>query len=210
MPGFDIGHLVLLAGIALVVFGPEKVQEMARTAGKALADFRRASQGLPGTWDEPALSYTAASDERLPGEMTLMEHVGELRGRLVKGAVPILIAAAVCFYFSDAVLRVLKEPAGPTFQINAFGPMDGFVIKWKVALYGGLVIASPVWSYQLLAFVAPGLTPRERRFIFPMLAGMAVLFLLGTLFGYVMLSGMVRVLISMFGPEINYLPNANQ
>jgi sec-independent protein translocase protein TatC len=55
----------------------------------------------------------------------------------------------------------------------------------KVALYAGLVVASPVWLYELLAFVSPGLTAQERRFFFPILAAVAVLFLLGTAFGYV-------------------------
>jgi sec-independent protein translocase protein TatC len=88
--------------------------------------------------------------------------------------------------------------------------MDGFAIKWKVALYSGVVLASPVWIYQIVAFVAPGLEPRERRFLIPSLAATGVLFVLGAAFGYLLLGGMLRVMIGMYGTEVNYLPNANQ
>ena len=67
--------------------------------------------------------------------MTLGEHFGELRRRLFYAAVPVVVIAAVCFVFSDAILKILKAPAGAGFEINAFGPMDGFAIRWKVALY---------------------------------------------------------------------------
>jgi len=55
----------------------------------------------------------------------------------------------VCFFFSDSILHVLKGPAGASFQINAFGPMDGFAIKWKVALYAGLSWRRPTGSTSL-------------------------------------------------------------
>lgn len=212
MPGLDPGHLVLFFLIALIVFGPERMQELARSLGRSVAEFQRASQGLPDLLNESPTTGVESESGNKTGErrMTLIEHISELRMRIIRSAIAILVTATICYFFSDWILRLLKEPAGPGFQINAFSPMDGFVIKWKVALYGGIVLASPVWAYELLAFIAPGLTPRERRFIFPMLIAMALLFLLGTVFGYVMLSGMVRVLVSMFGPEINYLPNANQ
>ncbi len=212
MPGLDPGHLILFFLIALIVFGPERMQELARSLGKAVAEFQRASQGLPDLLNErPSASVEdGTGDQSGERRMTLIEHIAELRIRIVKSAVAILVAATVAYFFSDEILRLLKAPAGADFQINAFSPMDGFVIRWKVALYGGVVLASPIWAYELLAFIAPGLTARERRFVFPMLVAMAILFLLGTVFGYVMLSGMVRILVDMFGREINYLPNANQ
>jgi sec-independent protein translocase protein TatC len=217
MPGFDIGHLALFAAIAMLVFGPQRLQEIMRTVGQTVDEFRRASQGLPPLWSETATWDTAESPNTIgnhdPDErstMTLTEHIGELRSRIVRAAIPIAVATAICFYFSDWLLRFIKAPAGPGFQINAFGPMDGFAIRWKVALYGGLVLAAPFWLYELLAFVTPALTARERRFFYPILAAIVVLFLLGTAFGYFMLSGMLRVMFTMFGTQITYLPNATQ
>lgn len=219
MPGLDLGHLFLLAAIALLVFGPERLQEIMRTVSRTVTEFRQASQGLPAMWDnveareggdEAALGTSGEPDSPADRQMTLMEHVGELRTRILRSVIPIVLAAALCFYFSDTLLRILKAPAGAAFQINAFGPMDGFVLRWKVALFGGLVLSAPFWAYELLAFLTPALTAVERRFIFPLLVGMTLLFLMGTAFGYFMLAGMVRVMIQMFGHEVNYLPNANQ
>jgi sec-independent protein translocase protein TatC len=217
MPGFDIGHLALFAAIALLVFGPQRLQEIMRTVGRTVDEFRRASQGLPPVWSETATSDGAESQNTIGNResfegptMTLMEHIGELRSRIVRAAIPIGVAAAICFYFSDWLLALIKAPAGPGFQINAFGPMDGFAIRWKVALYGGLVLAVPFWLYEILAFTTPALTPRERRFFFPILAAIIVLFLMGVAFGFFMLSSMLRVMFNMFGTQIIYLPNATQ
>src|SRR5450759_650755 len=62
----------------------------------------------------------------------------------------------------------------------------------------------------MVAYIVPGLTTSERRFLVPAVVAVSMLFVLGTAFGYMLLAGMVRVLVSMFGHEINYLPNANQ
>jgi sec-independent protein translocase protein TatC len=212
MPGFDVGHIALLLAIALVVFGPERLQEITRTLGQTVNEFRRSSQGLPDLLNPEAIPFDGPDDEveRAPGAMSFSDHFNELRSRLFKAFVVVIAAAAVCFFFSDFILHLLKAPAGPNFQINAFGPMDGFLIKWKVALWAALVIASPVWIYQLMAFVSPGLEPDERHFAVPTLIATMLLFILGTLFGYVLLSGMLRVMFGMFGTQLNYLPNANQ
>jgi sec-independent protein translocase protein TatC len=217
MPGFDIGHLILLSAIALLVFGPDRLQEMMRTVARTLDEFKRASQGLPstlisdypvdGTGPENAAGWSDLGGGR---PMTLVDHINELRSRILYAAIPILAAAGLCFYFSDWILSILKAPGGPAFQINGFGPMDGFAIRWKVALFGGIILAAPFWIYELLAFVAPAMTPRERRFFYPILAAVALLFLLGSTFGYLMLGGMLHFMFTMYGTEINYLPNASQ
>jgi sec-independent protein translocase protein TatC len=299
MPGFDIGHIALIAVVALVIFGPQRLQDMGKSIGRAISEFRKASQELAATavdveaevmdavtaeplegtrdltagttqdmpadnrQDVPADSTqdaVATSGQELPigapqdipatwgmdlppdsnpnipasggptppthgvphaslgdgeeeprGEktMTIIEHVEELRNRIIWGAVPILVMATLCFFFSDWILRLLKAPAGTSFQINAFGPMDGFALKWKVALYAGLILSSPFWIYQVLAYLSPALQPKERRFVFPTLASIAGLLLAGTAFGYLLLHSMVRIMIGMFGHEINYLPNAS-
>jgi sec-independent protein translocase protein TatC len=226
MPGLSIGHVVLVIGIALLIFGPERLQEIARTLGQTVAELRRSSPELPNLLDPEIFTRTdfgLTDDESIPttsaltevGEqsedsMSFGEHIAELRSRLFKAVLPVLATSAICFVFSDWILHVLKGPAGPGFEINAFGPMDGFAIKWKVALYAGLVLASPNWIYQLTAYISPGLTPRERRFLIPILIASGLLFVIGAAFGYMLLSGMMRVMLSMYGHEITYLPNANQ
>lgn len=141
--------------------------------------------------------------------MTVIDHLEELRQRLIKSIIIIAVATAVCYVFSDQILAFLRAPAGDLIErFVAFSPMDGFIIKAKVALYGGLVISSPFWAWQLIQFIAPGLTTSERRFLIPATFATAGLFLLGSFAGYLSLGTTMKVLIGMFGSQIEYLPTA--
>lgn len=140
--------------------------------------------------------------------MSLIGHLEELRQRIIISAAAILIASVAAFFLSDTILRILLLPSGG-LKLNAFSLMDGFMIKWHIGLYTGIVLAFPVWAYQLYRFVAPGMLEHERRVIFPALAGSLILFALGTLFGYYLLWGMIRVLVQFFPPEVQFLPSAS-
>ncbi len=141
--------------------------------------------------------------------LSIIEHLEELRSRLIISIIAILVTTALAYVFSDAILSVLRAPAGD-IKLQAFSPMDGFMIRFRVALYGGLALAAPVWIYQLVRYLEPGLLPNEKRIVIPGVAAMVALFGLGNLFGYLMLSNMMTVLFSMFGSELNYLPSADQ
>ena len=141
-------------------------------------------------------------------QMTVIEHLEELRRRIIISVVAILVTTGVAFFFSDAILRFLLLPSGG-LQLRAFGLMDGFMIKWHVALYTGVVVAFPVWAYQLFRFIYPGLLEQERRTLFPMLIGAMVLFLIGAVFGYYLLRGMIRVLVQLYPQEVEFLPSAD-
>ncbi len=142
-------------------------------------------------------------------KMGLFDHLEEVRQRLLISIIAILVTTALAYLFSDAILYFLRQPAGD-IKLQAFSPMDGFMIRFRVALYGGIALAAPIWIYQIVDFLRPALTPSEKRFIIPGVIGMVVLFLLGNAFGYVMLRNMMNVLFSMFGSELNYLPSADQ
>jgi sec-independent protein translocase protein TatC len=140
---------------------------------------------------------------------SFIPHLEELRRRLLISVIAILVTTAFAYFFSDAILYVLRAPAGD-IKLQAFSPMDGFMIRFRVALYGGLALAAPVWIFQLMRFLEPGLLPEEKKFIIPGVAAMVILFLVGNAFGYLMLRNMMGVLFSMFGSELNYLPSADQ
>ncbi len=140
--------------------------------------------------------------------MTLIEHLEELRRRILISAVSILVIAAAAFFLSDPILKILLMPSGG-LHLNAFSIMDGFMIKWHIALYTGIIVAFPVWGYHLYRYVSPGLLPNERHAIFPVLLGGLVLFVIGAMFGYYLLWGMIRVLVDLFPQEVQYLPNAD-
>jgi sec-independent protein translocase protein TatC len=140
--------------------------------------------------------------------MGVLEHIEELRSRLIIAIVAILATTALAYFFSDAIIYLLRQPAGD-IKLQAFSPLDGFMIRFRVALYGGLALAAPVWIYQLMRYIEPALLPNEKRLIRPGVAAMVFLFLLGNAFGYLMLRNMMGVLFTMFGAELNYLPSAD-
>ena len=140
--------------------------------------------------------------------MTLIGHLEELRQRILISVVSILLVTVVAFFFSDYLLKLFTLPAGG-MQLTAFNIMDGFMIKWRVSLYTGVVAAFPIWGYHLYRFVSPGMTETEQKAIFPVLTGSTVLFVLGSLFGYYLLWGMVRVLRQLFPSQVNYLAGAD-
>ncbi len=143
-------------------------------------------------------------DQPLP----LMGHLEELRRRIFYSALAILALTAVAFIFSNQILNLLLLPSGG-LQLKAFSLMDGFLIKWRLALYTGIILAFPVWAFHLLRFVAPGLTDREQQAIFPALGFGLALLALGGLFGYYLLWGMIRVLIQLFPSQVQFLPSAD-
>ena len=140
--------------------------------------------------------------------LSLVGHLEELRQRIIYSALAILIITFLAFFFSSQLLNVLLLPSGG-LQLNAFSLMDGFLIKWRIALYTGLILASPVWIYQFFQFVVPGMTPQERQAIIPITGLALVLFVLGAVFGYYLLWGMIRVLIQFFPKGVNFLPSAD-
>ncbi len=136
---------------------------------------------------EPAPEDAPPEEHPSFGEMTLMEHLRELRNRVLICSVAVVIGVVGCLYFWSDILALLMEPAPDVlnadgelepFQVASFSPTDRIAVIFKIGLYGGLLVASPVIIYQILAFIVPGLTPRERRLILPGLFG-AVAFLLG-------------------------------
>lgn len=141
--------------------------------------------------------------------MGLVEHVEEMRSRLIISLIAILVTTALAYVFSDAILEILTRPAGG-LKLVALSPMDGFMIRFRIALYGGLVLAAPVWVYQVIRFLEPGLLPHEKRLILPGVGAMVVLFFLGNAFGYLMLANMFTVMLTMFGNTLTYLPSADQ
>jgi len=140
--------------------------------------------------------------------MTFAEHLEELRWRLIYSIAAILITTLVAFIFSENILKLLVLPSGG-LQLKAFNLMDGFMIKWNIALITGVALAFPIWGYQLYGFISAGLFDDERRSVFPVLCGSLVLFILGVIFGYYLLWGMIRVMREFFPPDIEFLPAAD-
>jgi sec-independent protein translocase protein TatC len=140
--------------------------------------------------------------------MTMVEHLEELRWRLMIAVGAIVVGAAGAYCLANPILTVLLLPSGG-LHLKAFNLLDGFMIKWRLALAMGMITAFPVWAYEIYRFINPGLLAHERKILFPALVGALVLFLLGACFGYYLLWGMIRVLVQLFPPQVEYLPAAD-
>ena len=116
-------------------------------------------------------------------EMPLMEHLEELRGRVLRSLLAVVVGAAICLVGVKPLVRLLEAPAKGIHFLQ-LAPGEFLFVSLKVAGYAGLTLALPYVLFQLLAFVLPGLTVRERRLIAPAVAGSAVLFLVGLTFAW--------------------------
>jgi len=140
--------------------------------------------------------------------MPFLDHLEELRKRILVSLLAILIITSVALIFSDTILKVLLIPAGG-MKLNAFSLMDGFLIKFRIALYIGIAMAFPIWGFELYRFIVPGLQEHERKSLLPGLLASSLLFILGVLFGYFLLREMIKVMIALFPPEVSFLPAAD-
>src|SRR5579862_3931777 len=128
----------------------------------------------------------AAVTERaeLPG-MSLMEHLEELRKRIVHAAIYIAAGFIVCWVFHDRLVNFLQAPLNHINKSLVFThPMDALNLDLQVAFLGGAILASPLVLYQVWLFIAPGLYQKEKRFAIPFMAATIGLFLAGAAFGY--------------------------
>ena len=143
----------------------------------------------------------------LPG-MSLMEHLEELRKRIVHSAFFLAIGFFVAFYFREPLYGIVQAPLTklnmPINKLNFFHPMDAMNLYLQVGLIGGAILASPFILYQVWLFIAPGLYQKEKRFVIPFMAATMTLFLGGASFGYFfVLPGALKILILGFGGKFN-------
>jgi sec-independent protein translocase protein TatC len=126
------------------------------------------------------------------GRMTLVEHLTELRSRLIKCILAVAVGAVICWVLYDPIFRALIDPycdtltdetktatgalLGDDCRLLQTDPLEGFSIRLMIAGYGGLALAIPVILYQLWRFVAPGLYKHERRYALPFVVTGAALF----------------------------------
>jgi sec-independent protein translocase protein TatC len=119
-------------------------------------------------------------------EMSLFDHLEELRSRIFYALISTAISAIACFIFVKPIVQLLEIPAKGV-RFLQLAPGEFFFVSIKVAGYTGLLFASPFILYQIIKFVLPGLTRRERRFLAPVVFGSSILFFIGIAFAYVAL-----------------------
>ncbi|MCL5256998.1 MAG: twin-arginine translocase subunit TatC [Chloroflexi bacterium] len=140
-------------------------------------------------------------EEPEQGVMTLADHLNELRGRLVKTVIVLVITTALSFIFINQIMGAIVALAGPHTPL-ALRPTEMFVTYMKVAFLCGLGIGMPYVLYQMLAFLAPGLRPVEKRYIYFALPFMTVAFMGGVTFGYVIVMPRALDFLLNFGGNL--------
>lgn len=119
-------------------------------------------------------------------EMSLFDHLEELRWRIFYALIAVVVGITGCFIAVKPIVQLLEVPAQGV-KFLQLAPGEFFFVSFKVAGYSGLVVASPFILYQIIQFVLPGLTRRERRLIGPVVIGSTFLFAAGLIFAYFLL-----------------------
>lgn len=156
----------------------------------------------PGSPSPPGPG-TLTFDDEFPGEveMSLVEHLEELRRRILRSLVVLLMAAAAALLVVRPLVRLLEQPAAG-IRFLQLAPGEFLFVSLKVAGYAGLVLALPWWLFEGLAFVLPGLTRRERRLLAPAVGASSVLFFAGLAFAWwALVPAALRFLVS-YGADV--------
>jgi sec-independent protein translocase protein TatC len=135
--------------------------------------------------------------------MSLLEHLEELRGRIIVIAISIALTGIVGFFLSEPIIAILRAalPEGQDTLIQ-ISVGESLAVRLRVALYVGIAISVPVILYQVWRFVTPGLTRSERRLIWPMLIGAVLLFALGIGIGYFVIPYALEFLLGLALPGV--------
>ena len=133
-----------------------------------------------------------------------MSHIAELRNRLIKALLAVGVMAVIGFAFHEEIIDFLAEPyvVATGQELAYFRPTEAFSLVMKVSLWAGVILASPVIFYQLWRFVAPALTPREKKWVVPLIAIFVALFLAGITVGYLALARGLEFLLDFGGDSL--------
>ena len=139
--------------------------------------------------------------------MPLVDHLTELRRRIIWSVIAVAVASVIGYFISEPVIGFLKAPLPPDTPLIVTGIGDAFAIRLRIALVIGIILAMPVILFHVWRFVAPGLTPTERRAVLPWIPVALAFFLIGVTIAYVILPFAAAFLLSFQTPEFQTLLN---
>ena len=147
-------------------------------------------------------------------EQPLISHLIELRSRLIKAVVTVLVLILVMFPFAGKIYTIIAQPVISNLnqgnEMIATGVLSPFLTPFKMVIILAVIISMPVIIYQLWAFVAPGLYKSEKRIAMPILISSIVLFYLGCAFAYFIVFPIIFVFLPSIAPEgVTYMPDIN-
>lgn len=158
------------------------------------------------------MSATTATQDT----MTLTEHLAELRIRIIRAGLAVVIGAVLIIAFYEQVLGFLLQPyedlcnSQPEAfcppggaEVNAFGPTEGFAARIRIGMYGGIIVALPVILWQVWRFVVPALEAKEKKYAIPFVLSSVLLFAAGATLAYITVERALEFLIRWSGSEVN-------
>lgn len=136
--------------------------------------------------------------------LSLVEHLDELRTRIVVSISVLLVAFGLCFWQNNLLLDIANRPLPAGQQPITFSPTEPFFTTMTLSLYGALILSLPIILYQGYAFILPAFSPGERRVVLPMLLMIPFLFIGGVMFSYfVVLPAAINFLLNFNASEFN-------
>jgi TatA/E family protein of Tat protein translocase len=171
-------ELIIILVIALIIFGPRKLPELGRSLGKSIGEFKKASNELRSTLEE---EIRIEDDRERPdselddyeggGKMSFLEHLDELRKRIIWSVVAIFVGFLIACFFIEPVFAFIMRPLQQALpdggKLVFTEPTEAFVLYIKIAAIAGLILASPVVMSQVWLFIAPGLYANEKKLAIP-------------------------------------------
>lgn len=130
--------------------------------------------------------------------MSIVGHLSELRMRLVVAIVAIIICTLGAYYYVEDILQILVAPAGKLYYTK---PTEAFFTYMKISIVAGCIISSPIWFYQLWAFIVPALSKGEKKVTFMVVPTAVTLFVVGVLFSYYLVLPMAIQFFIGFGTD---------
>ncbi len=150
----------------------------------------------------PSSSAPSADEDMIDdAEMSLFDHLEELRQRIFYGLIAIAGGVILCFTQVNRIVKLLEIPAQEV-KFLQLAPGEYFFVSLKVAAYSGIFVASPFILYQIIRFVVPGLTRRERRLLGPIVFGSSILFVAGVGFAYLALIPAALNFFIQYGADV--------
>jgi sec-independent protein translocase protein TatC len=144
------------------------------------------------------------------GTMSVVDHLRELRDRLIWSMMAIAVGAVICFIFFSPIIHLMvhpyREATGKGLIFTQ--PLEAFMTRIKVAAYGGFVIASPVVFFHLWRFITPGLNPKEKKYAIPFVVSSVVLFAGGSLVAVITFPKALNFLLGVGGKDLDPLLSA--
>ncbi len=142
--------------------------------------------------------------------MTLTEHLAELRSRIIRSLLAVVIGIIVMLAFYDQVLDFLRRPYEAlckqkpklTCELQFIGPLEGFTTRLSICTYGGIVLALPIIMWQIWRFIVPALHTKEKKYAIPFILSSVVLFAMGAAVAYWTLTPALDFLISWSGSGV--------